>query len=276
MTEAHGRDTSISGTNSRPLIVAIDEENVAEIEALLKTGIDPNDFAGTYYAAVHMAASKGNIRIMQALLAAGADINLPNKHPQRETPLFNPIHLGSVQMARFMIEKGANVNARTSHGYSVLHAAANSHENSLKIVRLLVKHGADVNAAAKNETTVLRSAAIASNSEVVEFLLKSGANPEAQTAGSTVISQAIANDDEETVKVLLKYRVSLTNRKPHDGFAPLHDAAYYGNMTIVKMLLAAGANPSFPTTNGKLADEIAENKGHPELAEYLTQARQSK
>jgi ankyrin repeat protein len=277
VAEVRAQGASFEGVQNRPLISAIDKGNLAEVEALLRTAIDPNDFAGTHFAAIHAAAAKGNVRIVQALLASGVDVNLADNHLQRQTPLFYAIDWGLLHMVKFLIDKGANVNARTWHGYSPLHMAAGSHENSLQMVRLLVKHGADINAAAMNQTTVLESAVQSDNPKVLEFLLKSGANPEAITYfGATIINDAVLGEREDTVKVLLRHRVSLTHRNSPDGFAPIHHAAYTGNMRIAKMLLAAGADPSFPTTNGKLAEEVAEERENRELAEYLKQARRTK
>jgi len=80
--------------------------------------------------------------------------------------------------------------------------------------------------------------------EIVEILLQQGADPELPSAvfNCRPLSNAILKGDAEMVALLLKYDADVN---PEGGFlrghSPLYLATSSGNLTIVKILLAAGA-----------------------------------
>lgn len=269
---AYAETASYEG-DQRPLIAAIDRQEIGRVQQLLDSGADPNDFANTSYAAIHAAAAKGNTRIVDVLLRKGVGVDLRDRDYQQRTPLFFAVDWGHTDMVSFLIRKGANVNARTSHGYSALHMATGT-RNSGPIMRLLIDHGADVNATADNRTTVLQSAVQDESSEAFQMLLDRGANPEALNFfGSTVITDAVLSRNEAIVTMLLQRRVSLSHFSSHKGYAPLHWAADKGGVTIVRALLAAGADPKLRSKDGKLPEDIAREQGNREAAELLMRAR---
>jgi ankyrin repeat protein len=53
------------------------------------------------------------------------------------------------------------------------------------------------------------------------------------------------------------------------GWTPLHGAAERGDAELVDALLAAGADPTVTHDGGLTAADIAESKGHAELATRL-------
>jgi ankyrin repeat protein len=273
MGKLQAQSTSFEFTY-RPLIQAIDRGDLARVEALLASGADPNDHGRDHFAAVHAAAAKGNTRIAKALLRAGADINLRDKHLQERTPLFYAVEWGLLEMVQFILANGGAVNAKTRHGYSALHMA--TEPDGLPVLRVLVKSGADINATAENDTTVLQAAIQNRNSEAVAYLLELGADPEARTyRGMTVVSDAVMAEDEEILRLLLKRGVSLSVTDDSKGYTPLHYAAASGNRKIVEMLLAAGADPSTRTKHRELPEDIAREAGDDAVADVLNAARLS-
>ena len=140
------------------------------IEALLAHGADPHSRLVTAppqfgYASGRfrvslvgatpflLAAMDGNLSVMRALAAAGADPQVGTE--KNTTPLMVAAGLGqvpaetrvtesdSVQAVQFVLELGADVNQANDVGRSALHGAA--HIRSDAIVQLLVDHGAQVN-----------------------------------------------------------------------------------------------------------------------------------
>jgi ankyrin repeat protein len=53
------------------------------------------------------------------------------------------------------------------------------------------------------------------------------------------------------------------------GFTPLHGAAEHGDPEMVELFLSAGADPTATTDDGKTPPEIAEEAGHPDVAQRL-------
>jgi hypothetical protein len=104
-------------------------------------------------------------------------------------------------------------------------------------VRKLLAKGAEVNAIIKGKGTALHWAALTGRSDVVELLIRSGANLN-------------ANDD--------KY-----------GATPLHLAAYKGNKGAVQTLLNAGADPYAKDKDGDTPLDNALAGGHRDVADLI-------
>jgi ankyrin repeat protein len=93
-------------------------------------------------APLHVAAGKGDIAAVQALLEAGADVN--QQDALGATPILYAAANGKLDIVKFLLHNGADVNAQKKDGMSALIMAAASGHSS--VVRALIEHGADVNA----------------------------------------------------------------------------------------------------------------------------------
>ncbi len=120
---------------------------------------------------LHLAAGGGHTGVLNVLLEAGGDPNLPNSYGHW-TPLHEAALRGQKAAAELLIAKGADVNARTSTvtggGSTPLHEAARAGHADL--VKLLLARGAD--AAARNtEGRTPRDEALASSRREIAELL---------------------------------------------------------------------------------------------------------
>jgi ankyrin repeat protein len=132
------------------------------------------------------------------------------------------------------------VNSVSPDGFSPLGFAA--FFGHLKLLEVLLRHDADVNMPARNamEVRPLHSAAAHSDQSqaagLARPLLEAGAEP---------------------------------NAKQQGGYAPLHEAAFNGNLELVRLLLQYGADPKLPNDDGESPISIAESNGHAEVARVL-------
>jgi ankyrin repeat protein len=62
------------------------------------------------------------------------------------------------------------------------------------------------------------------------------------------------------------------NARQQKGWTALHSAAQHGDQAMVELLLKYGANPNARDEHGLTPDEIADEKGHTEIAERLRAA----
>lgn len=77
---------------------------------------------------IHAAAANGNLAILRALLAHGADVNARQQHDF--TPLHTAADRGDGEMARLFLEHGADVQARDASGRTAAQLARErGHEN---------------------------------------------------------------------------------------------------------------------------------------------------
>jgi uncharacterized protein len=85
--------------------------------------------------------------------------------------------------------------------------------------------------------------------------------------GVAPIHSALSNDNESIARELV-YEGADVNLSSATGWTPLHYAAFLGNRPLALFLKEHGAEPK-PGPEGKFPRDLAEEKGHQELAEVL-------
>ena len=118
------------------------------IIALIEAGADVNkidyDDKMPLLKAIHVAACIGDIRMIQALLVAGVDVN-DQESENGSTPLHSAVSQGQIDAARVLMKNGADVNKVNKHGWTPLHSAAKGARSGT--ARALIEAGANVNRA---------------------------------------------------------------------------------------------------------------------------------
>lgn len=140
-----------------------------------------------------LAARKGNVGIVRALLDKGADINA--KSPYGATPLYFAASNGHLEVVRLLVERGADVNAKdTFYGITALSSA--TAKGRAQIVKILIDKGAEGSAQA------LVTAAFFGHAEVVKVVLKKGSFK--AEALSDALGAATKNNHTEIAELLKK------------------------------------------------------------------------
>lgn len=80
---------------------------------------------------------------------------------------------GDAKLLETLIARGADINAKDAHGQTALMRA--SHQGRVDLVRLLANHGADLNVTAKYDLSALMLAVIGGHEEIVRILTEAGA-----------------------------------------------------------------------------------------------------
>ena len=180
---------------------------------------------------------------MVALLDDGADIEEHNSHGW--TPLMAAALHGQVDLARLLLDRGADLHAVNAEGKSAIHYAAM--RGGAEAVRLLVRLGADVNAADTfGSYAPLHLTAAHCNREIVQEtcaeLLAVGADVDARSNwGTTALWSAAIAGRGELVEYLLRHGADLENRD-HEGRTVLIFVAKHGPIgDMVGRLVAHGA-----------------------------------
>lgn len=196
-------------------------------EACLRDALNSNNYCPICRStglrqSLHNAASEGNITQVQALLAAGANVNLTDNDGN------NPLHYaalnGQLEIVQILLATPEiNIFAPNEEGNTAIHCAA--FRGHLPVVQILIATlGINVNILNSRRSTPLHCAAYRGHQSVVQALLAAEA------------------------------AVNITDQF---GNTPLHYAAREGHLEVAETLLAAGANNRIKNLAGKTAGQVA-------------------
>lgn len=129
------------------------------------------NWAGRFGGPLHEATRKGDIALVQTLLARSPE-RVFDEDADGCTPLHEAARTGKKDVAELLTAHGADINARTKGGWTPLHAAVSGEHK--EIVEKLLASGAQVNAKTKDGATPLYCT---KDKELVNMLVAHGADP---------------------------------------------------------------------------------------------------
>jgi uncharacterized protein len=133
-----------------------------------------NAFSADGFMPLGLAVFFGHPETVDALLAAGAEVNVATRESMKVTPLHSAAAAKQVTIARTLIAHGANVNAaQAESGFTPLHEAALN--GDIEFAKLLLEHGAEINAKMKDGKTPLAMALAGGQTAMTAFLTERGA-----------------------------------------------------------------------------------------------------
>jgi uncharacterized protein len=149
------------------------------VDALLKQNVDINPPQGDGMTALHWAALRDDLDMVNLLLSAGASVKAATRNGAI-TPLFLACGNGNPAILEGLLKAGAGANSVNANGTTPLMTAASSGQPDA--VKILLDHGADVKAKeAANGQTALMFAAALNRAAVIKLLIATGADPNVAT-----------------------------------------------------------------------------------------------
>ena len=155
------------------------KEGVKEIKTLIKKGINSKYFKKKNIKRdkkimenahlIHIAESLGHKEIIEELEDIGNDFF------QNMYPIHIAARFGYKEIVEALIENGADINIKGHFGYTALHEACQKYDN-IDTIKVLIENGADVNIKNEIKKTALYYACERGNEEIVDILIKNGAN----------------------------------------------------------------------------------------------------
>ena len=196
--------------------------------------------------ALSIAAHKGSLSCIPLLLAMGADIEALTYDWDPETVKRAPLHYAvegdHLAAIELLLDNGADIEARCCIGSTALqYAFLSKHQ---PCIQLLLEKGADISAVDLSDVSL--SEAISDNKEaLVQLLLELGVNPSCHDiiCGWSGCLRAMAQSIS-VMKLLLEKGASPTDAILGQNTTLLHQAALYGIAEAIPLLLSHGAEIS--------------------------------
>ena len=245
---------------------------------LFEYGLSPNVQNKWGESPLHVAARKGQHRVVSTLIARG-DVNINLRDSYGNTTLHLAIYREHEQTTRLIIgcEK-ADVNAKNDDGDTPLRIAARTGQEW--IVQMLLDAKADVNAQNEEGGTALHKAAIWGYPTVARLLIKSEAKVNMQDiAGKTALYYAVMYGRESVLETLIAFAadVNIANDK---GVTPLMAAVDYydgrDDSVIRRLLKCDSLHIDATDREGKTADDWAVKKGYHSLDNILDECQRKR
>jgi ankyrin repeat protein len=212
--------------------------DVAEVEAALDAGMNPDPF-GDEYSLLMFAAGDGDLALTRLLLSRGAQTE--HRDHNQDRALLWAAQYGRVETVRLLLDAGSPPDsADDPYGATpLMKAARNGHAAT---ACLLIARGSDISLRDQSDGTALHEAVLSRDPALVDLLLAAGANPNAKTESleETPLHQAVFYGGPETVRLLLAAGADV-GAPDHEGKSPLWHAAYHDLPETVALLLEAGA-----------------------------------
>lgn len=254
------------------LHIAALNKDTQMVKLLLDSNADPNAWDLDFQRPLHIAAKNGSVDIARLLLGHGARVNDEDKKgntPQAYAQAANnhelvglfgqyggtakdylaemirAISAGDRETVAKLLERGVSVESQVPNGHCLLDYAAEG--GDVAICTMLIAHGANAARSDDYQRTALYWACGKGKAEMVAFLVKHGADPNAREwEGKTPLHSAIywsqSHPDEALATVVeLIIAGADVNTPDNKGVTPLVFAQTYGTDEIRGVLIENGA-----------------------------------
>lgn len=253
----------------QPLHIVADKGNLKIAEILLNAGADINALALGDLTPLHIAAARGHLDMVERLIygKGGKKAIVVAADQDGDHPLHYASLEGHAKIVSLLLEKGALVNARAKDGQTPMHwAAGNNHQ---AVVDILCDEGADPNCRDINKCTPLHWAADAGNCQMAEKLLIRGCDVNAQNESKEIALHWAGSDGfAKFSRILLEYG-SKVNLQDKNDVTPFQLCVSEGHTDVAEHMVVYGADVNEEDKNGCTVLHMAALNGYHFIAKLL-------
>lgn len=273
MKEKSPLETKSITSGRYPIHDAVAFELETVLQALIDAGADVNVKDKEQLTPIHHAA-RFDVKIaLEPLIQGGASIvDGDGKHDS--PPLAWAAQAGHVEVVTELLARGAPVNAKSRDQSTPLYfASGNGHT---EIVTILLAAGEEIDAKGPKEETPLHYAAYNNHPDVIRILTDAGADKEAVNSdGATPLLFATTHEKTEGAIALITAGANTEAVDTHER-TPLLIASQAGNVAIVRALVDADANTEVVDRCGLTPLLLASEAGDTALVTILVETGANK
>ncbi|XP_048249040.1 serine/threonine-protein phosphatase 6 regulatory ankyrin repeat subunit A-like [Haliotis rufescens] len=190
---------------------------------------------------LHAACWAGNMAVVKRIMSQGQSDIDGIGGLWRTTPVMAAAWHGHVDVVKLLVTEGANVSLEDSAGDNILHYACYS--GLVELVKFVLSEKmADVNSRGEGYRTPVMAAAWYGHREVVELLIREGADVSLVDSDSdNILHWACEGGDVEMVKFVLSQEMADINSRGKESRTPVMEASLYKRREVVELLVRAGA-----------------------------------
>ena len=269
----HGADVDAATieTRSTALMWAVAEAHPDSVRALLDAGANPHASTAAGFTPLLFAARNGDIPMARLLFAAGVDVDHTGADGTHALPY--AIVRGHDDFARFLLDRGADPNG-TMGGVPALHAAVGRVDTWLADWNR--RHGGGARYSTRGSSAFDPARAL----PLVKALLARGADPNARIAASAMFMSYIGYPKKGAFEPFAVGTGDLLGATPlwiaaysanarvkdirfgrPEGTGAVEGAASRASAEILRLLLAADADPHMTTYDGTTPLMVAAGLG---------------
>jgi ankyrin repeat protein len=251
---------------------AANDGDIPTIQATVAQGFSPDLADSLNGRPLYIAAKKGNLEMVRALLKLGAKASLAWEENKAFSPLHAAAQEGHLEVARILIQNGADLNARFANGAMPLHLAL--HANHPEIAVLLIESGANLEAPLHTAGFPIILAAQFRNKKILDLLIQKGATKPKEPSDQEYLLKALANFGDVALfkyyvdKLGLDPQLPLRERMSHEA-NPLVTAAAHDSLPLVKYMVEELHYDVNRISWGESPLSVACRLGHLEIVRYL-------
>ncbi|XP_074657107.1 uncharacterized protein LOC141910276 [Tubulanus polymorphus] len=238
---------------------------LGDVSDVLDTANNPAEYGDV--PPLCLAAMTGKLRMVQALVKRGVDIN--QRTSIGDTALFEACFEGHSNVAQYLVQQGANIELANFKKITCMMIA--SYANNFQIVRMLVSLGADLSKRDDNGRNALFYCIPAGNLTTLQYLLDNGGKMEPDYHGMNALMEAAHHGHFEMVKYFIANEKQLGMSK-NDFDSKGRNVLFYvsegGHVDVFQYLIQQGITVR-PALDGSTVLMEACLKRHAHMVEYF-------
>ncbi|KAF5296333.1 hypothetical protein FQA39_LY12550 [Lamprigera yunnana] len=264
----NGLDINSQNENGETLLlIAIRCVHIPIMDWLISKGAKIDIVSNRSSSALHFAACMGDCVSVRCLIEGGVDVNILNS--DGDTAIALALRHEKISIAEILLDHNAEIYVTPPRNFkhSCLHYAVKS--GSEAIVLRILESGYNVDKVNADATTALHEAIYCKNFNLVQLLIKHGANVNIEVQNESYLDKAISCNMIDLVKMLLFKGARLHKINVGNNGTPLVKAVIENKRSIAKLLIENGADVHVRDIWGEYILHSAVRNGFDEIIEDI-------